>query len=377
MYRRSITLKKVSQRRVDPDKLRMQVAGVVGRIEASNRKERGWTASSVGNYARPVEENGFFRYNVDMAITCVPKRARDQASLDAEFEKIRTKVIEPACNKHKWVVAALDGEQTEAARLGVGQPMVDAPMGYFPVNIPQNHDSFFSHIYDRNEQIHVVLSAIKASITSDWRNRFHTVLWGKPACGKTEIFMAVRKMLGDDAVLMFDATNTTQAGAIKDLTERSVLPRIMIVEEIEKADENSLRWMLSVLDQRAEIRKVTYRRSIQRDMQLLTFATVNNHELFRRLMSGALFSRFANHLYCPRPDTMILRKILNREINQVQTGDSRWIEPTLEYAQRHNIYDPREVKSICLCGGDDLLTGKYQLILDKLRKNEELDNKAN
>lgn len=372
-FRRSITLKKVSQRRIDPDKLRQQVSGVINRIEGSNRKARGWGASSTGNYARPVEENGFFRYNVDMAVTCVPKRDRDESSLGTEFDKIREKIIEPACKKHKWVVAAIDGEQTEAARLGVGQPMIDAPLGYFPVQLPKDSTPFFSHIYERENQTCVVLKAIQAALDSDWKNRFHTVLWGKPACGKTEILLAVKRMLGDEAVLMFDATNTTQAGAIKDLTERSVLPRIMIVEEIEKANEDSLRWMLSVLDQRAEIRKVTYRRSIQRDMQLLTFATVNNHDLFKRIMSGALYSRFANHLYCPRPDEVILRKILNREINGLQSGDSRWISPAIEYAMANDIRDPREVKSICLCGGNDLLNGRYQKVLDELRKAERKD----
>ena len=181
-------------------------------------------------------------------------------------------------------------------------------------------------------------------------------------------------MFGDEAVLEYDATSTTQAGAIKDLANREVIPQLLIVEEIEKTDENSLRWLLSVLDHRAEIRKTNYRESVQREVKLLCIATVNDFALFQKLMYGALASRFAHKIYCPRPDEAILTKILTREIERVEGGRLEWIKPAIKYALAHDMNDPRQVTAICLSGGDQLLDGSYQEMLRSCAGPESIED---
>ena len=89
---------------------------------------------------------------------------------------------------------------------------------------------------------------------SGFQNRNHCVLFGPPACGKSEILLAFKRLLGADAVMTFDATSTTEAGARRELRQLANIPPIPIVEEIEKTDERSLRWLLGVLDTRGEIR---------------------------------------------------------------------------------------------------------------------------
>lgn len=224
----------------------------------------------------------------------------------------------------------------------------------------------YKDIYGRNNQIKIIRSAIIAGEESDWSNRFHCVLFGPPGCGKTDILTCTQKMLGreNEAYLKLDATSTTEAGAQKILLDSSHIPPVLIVEEIEKQDEKALRWLLGLLDHRAEIRKTNFHIGTKaRNVKMLCLATVNDLGLFKKVMSGALASRFAHEIYCPRPNRAILQKILEREVAKSK-GRPEWIEPTLKYCcDEKKIDDPRKILPVCLCGRDDLLDGSYQLSL--------------
>lgn len=182
-------------------------------------------------------------------------------------------------------------------------------------------------------------------------------------CGKTDLLGCLQNIFGEAAILKYDATATTEAGAIKDLDNRLEIPRIGVIEELEKVDEKSMRWLLGVLDHRAEIRKVNFRQSINRSTKMVWFATVNDYPLFKKALYGAVASRFANHVYCPPPDLAVLKRILHREVEEVD-GKMAWADKALEFAAKWKITDPRKVTSICLCGGDDLLKGHYQKMLE-------------
>ena len=223
----------------------------------------------------------------------------------------------------------------------------------------------FAHIYARDAQINIVHSAIRAFIDSEYENRFHAVLFGPPACGKTEVLRSFARALGPEAVLNFDATSTTKAGAEKIILETENIPPILMVEEIEKTDENSLRWLLGLLDHRAEIRKITFRQVSQRKVKLLCLATVNDMDLFKRVMDGAFASRFAHKVYCPRPDREVLTRILLREI-KAHNGDEKWIAPALDFCLNlEQTTDPRRIIAVCMSGRERLLTGEYQAFLQQ------------
>jgi hypothetical protein len=229
-------------------------------------------------------------------------------------------------------------------------------------NLKVDVSDHFSHIYGREHQLKIVLSAIEAGIASDWENRFHAVLFGAPACGKSDILSSVGKMLGKEgeAYLKLDATSTTQAGAQKLFLRGGHVPPVLIIEEIEKTEEKALRWLLGLLDHRAEIRKMTARENETRSLKLLCLATVNDIDLFRKTMHGALASRFSHQIYCPRPDRNILKMILTREVEN-HGGDLAWIEPALKYCVDENGWnDPRKIIPVCLCGREGLLDGSYQ-----------------
>ena len=93
---------------------------------------------------------------------------------------------------------------------------------------------------------------------------------------------------------------------------------------------------------------------------MLCLATVNDIALFRSVMSGALFSRFSNRIYCPRPDRTCMEKILLREVRSIG-GKEQWVEPTLEFCMDDLSWtDAREIIPVCMLGRDQLLDRTYQ-----------------
>lgn len=350
-----ISVQRVSNRPPDETWVRDKLKHLANRALASERGNV-WTVR--WNGVSLSSEDGRQTLSADMMLTLKAKRERHPDAVANEFGKI-AEIVADAGRRFGFIVAKIDGEPT------ADLAKANAPETYAEVVIPPTWRDNFEHIYERDDQIDIVLSAIKAGQQSDFQNRFHVLLHGEPACGKSEIARTIRKIVGDAGVIEYDATATTQAGAIKDIAERDELPRILIVEEIEKTSEDSLRWMLGVLDQRAEIRKVNFRTSIVREARMLCIATANDYALFQRVMSGALASRFAHHVYCPVPSIEVLRRILIREVSKVDGARESWVEPALAYAVRRGITDPRKVTAICLSGGDELLDGSYQRKLDK------------
>jgi hypothetical protein len=345
----SIVLEKSSLRRLDEDTMRRNLRKIVGRSLAGDRTKWGWTCDKF-NLPEPDSKDGEYRYSVKLNFR---KRKPGGEDLDdAQFARL-VEMASSACSGNgRWSLSGVGDQQVPAkACIEVGK--INTDLG-----------QHFSHIYDREAQIQIVHSALMAFEFSERKNKFHSVLWGMPASAKTEILLAVERMVGPEAVFKLDATSTTKAGAEKILLESEVVPPILLIEEIEKTDENSLRWLLGLLDFRAEIRKTNYRIGTQfRKVDMFCLATANDMHLFNNLMSGALASRFSNKIYCPRPTPEIMRRILVREVDKVK-GNPAWIPPTLDYCARNEINDPRNAITICLCGQDKLLDGRYQDYLD-------------
>ena len=287
--------------------------------------------------------------------------AGDVQSLESDSSQVKT--TESSTLADEFVTKTkIDGDESEPALPAATEPNTK---GYSSRALSIDVGEHFSHIYERDAQIAVIQSAVKAFVDSDFYNRFHCVLWGEPACGKTEILRSFTRMLGANFVLELDATSTTKAGAERLLLESKTLPPVLVCEEIEKTDENSLRRLLGVLDHRGEIRKTTHNMGLRhRDVKMLCLATVNDMALFKRAMDGALASRFSHKVWCPRPSKDVLKRILAREIARMPNGNQAWIEPAVDWCVDVELTnDPRRVTTVCLSGRDALLTGEYQKLL--------------
>lgn len=311
----------------------------------------------------PDDERYRYLYRATIVIENNSPKAPGKYEFPAILRTLATKTQQPAYGS--WTLATVDGEAylPIADDEELSASVNDALIGYAEVVIPDEFEANFDHLYGLEPHIARVKAALLAGTSSNWRNRFHAALVGPPGCGKSDICGTLKSILGEDAVMEFDATATTAAGAIKELTERDVLPRVLIVEEIEKADEKALTFLLALMDLRGEIRKTTARATIQRDTKLFVIATVNNVALFEHIAAGALASRFSNKIGFRRPSRDTLAMILQREVAKVE-GDVRWIGPTLDYAEERGITDPRQIIALCLCGADMWLTGEYAKMME-------------
>ncbi|RDJ35523.1 MAG: ATP-binding protein [Crenarchaeota archaeon] len=365
-----VTITRRVGQRTNDETIKKQVLKIIGRALAGNRGN-GWEYS-VGLRAPRKDENGLWVFERKVVFK---KTSGHKGNAEKQFRSICKFLIKAGQSasfaQYPWLVTGsgikplydeLVDEGKVAPFASDEKPVIKNVVKNLG-EINTNLGDHFNHIFGRNDQIKIVHSALLAAKETDFQSRFHCVLEGPPACGKSEILTAVGKMLGKEnqAFLKWDATSTTKAGAERILLESDYIPPVLIMEEIEKTDESSLRWLLGILDHRAEIKKVNFNIGQRaRNAKLLCLATVNDIELFKRVMSGALYSRFAHEIHCPRPDRHTMQKILEREVTRVN-GKTEWIEPTLKFCmEEEGIDDPRKIIPICLCGRDDLLDGSYQ-----------------
>jgi len=378
-FKFSIT--KTSQRQLDKHVIHTQIDRIIGRMLASGR-DTVWAVKADRPVFNQIVDN--YVYTVDMAIR---RTGRTIAQKDVFHSKIAymLRIGQAAANASSWSFPASDDmnlpavtkvEEAEAKEES-DLEVVPEEKTYSSAALSVDRGEFFSHIYERDAQIEVIHSAVTAFVESEFANRFHCVLYGEPACGKTEILRSFTKMLGSNFVLELDATSTTKAGAERILLESANLPPVLVCEEIEKTDENSLRWLLGILDHRGEVRKVTHGAGLRhRNVKMLCLATVNDMGLFKKAMDGALASRFSHKVWCPRPSKDVLGKILLREVLKLKGGDVAWIAPAVDWCvDVEGTNDPRRVVTVCLSGKERLLTGEYQKLLRAVAEPGSRDKK--
>lgn len=379
----SVTFTKPALRSLRDKVIESNTTTLLASVNTKSLTVRGWSMDK--DYEAETTENNaqFWRqetnpnddgYIYRMYLTVNFSRADGKKPGTTEFASILRTMFQRAQNPAygKWILSEVDGKDYVAP--GDDEDIssnINADLiGYSDVVIPDEWFGNFDHLFGLDSHIKRVRMALEAGIMSNWRNRFHCALIGPPGCGKSDICGSLKRALGEDAVMEFDATATTAAGAIKELAEREILPRVMVVEEIEKADEKALSFLLGVCDLRGEIRKTTARTTIQRDTKVFVVATVNDYALFQKLQAGALASRFANKIFFKRPSRETLAMILTREVGKLTDGDERWIKPTLDFCEDHDITDPRQVIALCLCGRDELITGEFQKMLAETAEEE-------
>jgi hypothetical protein len=380
-----IILVKLSKRHLNDETKNSNLTALITSVITKSRRVAGWNMTPVMNKggtpftemdAGVKEVDAGFKYVTSMTVAL--DYSRDDGKRPGAFEMasilkvIYDRASTPAFGN--WTLSQVEYEFgtfssyiPPDAEGGTEVPADAEEIGYAEFNLPDaasdEWQEAFAHLFGLDYHIAQIHDALSGSRDCAWKFRFNCALIGAPGCGKSDIAGTVKKVLGDEAVMEFDATAMTAAGAIKELSERDILPRVLIVEEIEKADEKSLSFLLAMCDLRGEIRKVTARTNLQRDTKVFVIATVNDDEKFRTIQSGALFSRFSNKIYFDRPTRDHLALILNREVSKLPNGNPEWITHTLDYCETQGITDPRTVISICLCGRDKLITGEYQKML--------------
>jgi hypothetical protein len=370
----TIRLSKDADRELNERVTRKHLDAIIAGVNNPQNVKRGWNVTLDEKYASAYSflkkeynygssYDGVYTYHAGMNIVCTPDRERP--NMEAEFQNVLNQISSRAKFPGKWKITRLDNADYEAKAVAdLVEQTGNVDIGYIPLEVPADWEAYFEHLYGLDAHINRVKRAIEGTMLTQWKNRLHCALIGPPGCGKSDICHSIKNAFGDDSVLEFDATSTTMAGAQKELEEREELPRILLVEEIEKAPENSLSWLLSVMDLRGEIRKTTARKNILKDTKMITIATVNDLPTFQKIAFGALASRFSNKIFFDRPERELLGRILEREVKTLQgrkeNAKIEWVIPTLDLAETLQTTDPREVINLMLCGRDSLLDGSFR-----------------
>jgi hypothetical protein len=357
MKTRSKTVELVKDGQFDKATLQGQLERIIKKGISPTLYKQGWTF---------VPPEFIDSMNSTIAkIRLYKKMKREREGSDEVFARQSDEVVQRMamyCSESNWCFkdAAIENKVS--------------PKQKFDFPMPEEIQPFFGHIYDRDSQIRIINSSLKAAQASGFEQRNHCLLWGKPGCAKTEALLGFEKMVGSHNVTKLDATSTTKAGAENLLLELDVVPPILLIEELEKCNPLNLPWLLGVLDQRGEIIKTNARIGSQRkSAKCLCVATVNNLDELTRMMSGALASRFQHKIYFPRPNRTILEKILMREIIKVN-GSETWIGPILDYVLNiEKVNDPRRAISL-LDGREKWLTNEYKDDLMAIREAMATDN---
>lgn len=352
MATQSITLEKVTLRRVNPSLLRRQVEEILEK----GLKGKNWGVDHIPAFIDPTVTNDGYKYEVNVLI----QRNSESANEVRELASIKDTLFKVAPKIGGW---SLPGHTPNNSPITLNNVDMIA-------DIVIDRGTHFDNLYGLDAQIEVLLAALQIAKDSHYIKRFHTVLHGSPGGGKSEIIRGIKAMVGEQGAIELDGTQSTAAGAINLLMNADILPPILIIEEIEKVQDSCFMWLLSALDGRAEIRKVTNWGVRQRKLPVVCIATVNDLELFQSRHSGALASRFAHKLYCPRPTEETLRRILKREVDSI-SGNPAWVEPSIRYCMDiEKTTDPRRFVACCLTGRDQLLTGEFQANLIACHHND-------
>lgn len=213
-------------------------------------------------------------------------------------------------------------------------------------------ETYFGRLYERDPQIRTIYKSIEMACRTGFRKRSHTLLYGLPACAKSEIFKCYANWLNstqpEPMVVELDATTMTKAGLermMMEMAEEGNLPPIWRLEEIEKTDMNNLNALHQVMTegkiQRTNCRQQGYNN--EQTARVLIWATCNDLDAVKEHKGAAIASRFSHQLYCSRPTRQLMKQILQREIREMNISPaSSVVEKVLDFGfEEMKTSDPR------------------------------------
>lgn len=395
-----VSMDRSQKRSSDLKSLRQQVDYIIERGVAGNRSH--WTCMDVAGPDKPQESGDRLMYRV--RVTFERRRRKDSTpeNLSAEMKDILD-FMRRAANAHKWKVGHATHDwpspkpveaQSEKSDSETDFIDFDRALGFDEITIPEmlvygedkeieSHPAF-NTIYGRAVHIRIMAAAMNTMILTKGHRRNHHVLHGLPGCGKSSLMIGWQDVIGKGGFVSINANSATRAG-IEGLflvrLSKTGVPPFIFVEEIEKTLEQILTVWLSIMDDRAEVRKIVHGKLRHAIVRSLVFASANDKLLFDKIMGGraghpgALSSRMTG-LYVPRPDWDVMKRILLRDIAlyypEAKKDADLWAYKCIEIAKEMGVNDPRTVTCF-LDGRTRLLDDEYKEDIMRLHQLERED----
>jgi len=367
-----VTLSKLSGRALNASQRDKQLAVLISTVLNVKTARAGWNLEVRPNSFKTVELGGNdYRNEVSLNLWNSKPENATAKTTDVVIRQIH-QAGGASSGSNKWRVAEVDGVTWDAPeRDADGEGEAIDPdkelVTYADCFIPDNADTFFDGLYGVDAQVNMVMRPLERAVSSDFTVRINSLLAGPPACGKSEALTRIVNMVGEAAALKVDATAVTAAGFQAILKDRPMMPRVIIVEEIEKGSEDFHRVLLAVTDDRAELRRITARGNTVQDCKVVLYATCNDVDAFKKSVAGALYSRCNNRVGFSKCEPEVLARIINDKLDRV--GEDHKITPkVMDYCSRHGINDVREMIALAMCGGTDWLNGTYEAELNATRE---------
>lgn len=400
-----LTIERRTKKKLNDDALReqLQFIGDAVKRNASNNFDYRIPGRLRREIERGVGDNRELHYTAVIEVT--KDRYNDEDSVRRRFEATKS-VVAKAANRKGWTLigteALIPGDAPNEYVVvnGAGEPTGDpAPAIIVPetkIALPSPYllgeelppltdevlATYFHRIYDREAHIRIIYDNLKVAVKTKFKVRHHILLKGKPACAKTELFLAFIDWLGDDLIESIDASTMTKAGLERMLLEKSedgTLKPILVMEEIEKCADENVACLIQVMDARGRIQRVNANTVRDGngvgDCKIVVWGTCNDSDGLKKFHDGAIWSRFGNKLDCLRPDRALMEKILHREITEIE-GKDEWVDVVLNFCYdelgknprfKDEFDDPRFARAL-LVGGDRLLDDSPSGFLADFRK---------
>ena len=185
-----VTLERVTERRLNNDKIKSQIQRIAGRSIKGSRG-RGWTYQ-IKSVAVPQEREGQWSHTVVVSYSPTTQRQ----SVHEKFPDILRKLAETGANTamqgRPWVVIdptgyeSLGQEAVEVHADAVSKKRkADEPKNLGVINLIANNE--FDHIYDRKHQISRIFATLDLAVKTDFQKRSHCLLHGSPEIGRAHV----------------------------------------------------------------------------------------------------------------------------------------------------------------------------------------------
>jgi hypothetical protein len=221
--------------KLNPQKVRKALAAIAG---AAERNERRGFAAEVIDVAdsEEVTEDGTRKACYRARLRLEENKARTAARAQARYEKVLT-IVTRRAERLGWRVVSQEG----SAQLPEGGSSAPDSTPRPPFQLPDLTPEAFQGIYERDAHIRLIHDAMQTYVSTEGRKASHVLLYGEPAAAKTSLlqrFKAFYEQGGEvERVVFIDAQTMTRAGLedwLLDRAERSDLPEVLVVEELEK-----------------------------------------------------------------------------------------------------------------------------------------------